>query len=162
MRFLSPSIEDIRTWGRCFGLYPGASATGSSQRSMALRLDGGLSAAVPLQDAGHAKKLCEACGLAIPESGRRPIDAFQVFKLGLTGYKFETSFRGAVKWFTNCNLQFVDDDRVLSVVSAETHLGSSITSSIEEVSLLVDKATEYELLSLPSERAFATAPSQFH
>ena len=164
MRFLIPSIEDIRTWGRCFSLYPGATATGSDDRNMKLRADGGLSAAIPLQGAAHARKLCETCGLVptIPESDRRPTDEFLVFRLGLTGYKFETSFRGAVKWFTNCNLQFLDDDNVLSVVSAETHLGSTITSSIEEVSRLVDKATVYELLSVPCERVFAPAASQFH
>jgi hypothetical protein len=164
MRFLSPSIEDIRAWGRCFSLYPGATATGSSERNMAPRADGALSAAIPLQGADHAKRLCETSGLAPTtlESDSRQIDEFQVFRLGLTGYKFETSFRGAVKWLTNCNLQCLDEDRVLSVLSAETYLGSSITSSIEEVSLLVDKATVYELLSVPSERVFASAASQFH
>ena len=163
MRFLPPSIDDIRTWGRCFSLYPGATATGASERSMKLRADGGLIAVIPLQGADHAKKLCETSGLisTIGDSDRRPIDEFQAFRLGLTGYKFETSFRGPVKWFTNCNLQRLDDDRVLSVLSAEAHLGSSITSSIEEVSLLVDKATVYELLSVPHEGVFAPAASQF-
>ena len=98
----------------------------------------------------------------IAEGGRRPVDDFRAFRLGLTGYKFETSFRGEVRWFTNCNLQCLDEDRVLSVLSAEAHLGSSITSSIEEVSLLVDKATAYELLSLPGEGIFAAPASQFH
>jgi len=165
MRFLPPSKEDIRNWGRCFSLYPGATATGSSERNMPPRADGGLSAAIPLlQGADHAKRLCDASGLipTVPASDRRPIDEFKVFRLGLTGYKFETSFRGPVKWFTNCNLQCLDEDRVLSIVSAEAHLGSSITCSIEEVSLLVDKATVYELLSVPDERVFATAELQFH
>ncbi len=164
MRFLLPSKEDIRTWGRCFSLYPGATATGSSERNMPPRADGGLRAAIPLQGADHAKRLCDESGLVptIPESDSRRIDEFQVFRLGLTGYKFETSFRGAVKWFTNCNLQCLDEDRVLSVLSAENHLGSWVTSDIEEVSLLVDKATVYELLSAPSEPVFVSAASQFH
>lgn len=164
MRFLSPSTEDIRTWGRCFSLYLGATATGSSERNMKPRADGGLSAAIPLQGAEHANRLCDKSGLVstISESDRRRIDGFQIYRLGLTGYKFETSFRGAVKWFTNCNLQCVDEDRVLSLLSAETYLGSWITSNIEEVSLLVDEATVYELLSAPGEQVFASAASQFH
>jgi len=142
MRFLAPTKEEIRTWGRCFSLYPGATATGSSESNLRPRADGGLSAAIPLHDADHARRLCEAARLDPTNQGggRRHIDAFRVFKLGLTGYKFETSFRGPVKWFTNCNLQLVEEDTVLSAVSAETYLGSAITSDIEEVGLLVDKA----------------------
>jgi hypothetical protein len=142
MRFLAPTKEEIRTWGRCFSLFPGATATGSSESNLRPRADGGLSAAVPLQDADHAKRLCEAARVDPTNQGggRRQIGEFRVFKLGLVGYKFETSFRGSVKWFTNCNLQLVEEDNVLSVVSAETYLGSAITSDIEEVGLLVDKA----------------------
>ena len=142
MRFLAPTKEEIRTWGRCLSLYPGATATGSSESNLRPRADGGLSAAIPLQNADHARRLCEAARLdpTNPAGVRRQIDEFQVFKLGLIGYKFETSFRGSVKWFTNCNLQLVEEDSVLSIVSAETYLGSAITSDIEEVGQLVDKA----------------------
>ena len=153
MRFLAPSVDEIQTWGRRFGLYPGATATGSTDSSLAPLPDGGLSAAIPLQDADHARRMCEAAGLD-PGSPEREIDAFQTFKLGLTGYKFETSFRGAVKWLTNCNLLFLEDDRVLSLISAEAYLGSSITSSIEEVGLLVDKVIVTESPFVPSGQAF--------
>jgi hypothetical protein len=142
MRFLAPSPEEIRAWARCFSFFPGATATGSGESNLQPRADGGLSAAIPLQDADHARRLCQAARLdpTNQETCWREIDEFRIFKLGLTGYKFETSFRGPVKWFTNCNLQLVEEDSVLSVVSAETYLGSSITSSIEEVGLLVEKA----------------------
>ena len=125
MRFLAPSVEEIRTWGRRFGSYPGATATGSSERNMEPLADGGLSAAIPLEDAAHVKRLCETVGLdpATQEDDSRHTDRFQVFELGLTGYKFETSFRGAAKWFTNCNLQLREEDRVLGLISAETYLG---------------------------------------
>jgi hypothetical protein len=121
--------------------YPGATATGSSERNLQPLADGGLSAAIPLYDADHARRLCDAAGLEPTslESARREVGDFDVIKLGLTGYKFETSFRGAVKWFTNCNLLLLEDDRIFSLVSAETYLGSSITGSIAEVGLLVDK-----------------------
>ncbi len=92
-----------------------------------------------------------------PDSDRRQIDKFQVFKLGLTGYKFETSFHGPVRWFTNCNLQFREEDRVLSLISAETYLGSSITSSIEEVGLLVDKVIVHQSPFVASEPILASA-----
>jgi hypothetical protein len=156
MRFLAPSVEEIRTWGRCFGLYPGATATGSTDSSLSPLPDGGLSAAIPLQDADHARRVCEAAGLD-PAGPEREIDAFQAFKLGLTGYKFETSFRGAVKWFTNCNLLLLEDDRVLSLISAETYLGSSITGSIEEVGLFVDKVIVTDSPFVPSRQAFSSA-----
>ncbi len=91
MRFLAPSVEEIRTWGRCFSLYPGATATGSSDSNLEPLTDGGLSAAIPLQGADHARRLCEAAWLD-PASPEREIDAFQTFKLGLTG----TNLKGAV------------------------------------------------------------------
>ncbi len=151
MRFLAPSTEDIRTWGRCFSAYPGATATGSSEKNLQPLADGGLSAAVPLHDADHARRLCDSAGLEPTrlESARREVGDFDVFKLGLTCYKFETSFRGAVKWFTNCNLLLLEVDRVFSLVSAETYLGSSITGSIEEVGLLVDKVMVADSLFVP-------------
>lgn len=154
MRFLAPSVEEIQIWGRCFGLYPGATATGSSERNLRPRADGGLTAAIPLEDAGRVKRLCETIGLDPTEleSDRGQIPAF---KLGLTGYKFETSFRGAVKWFTNWNLQSLEDDRVFRLVSSEAYLGSSITSSIEEAGHLVDNVIACELPFVPDPRVFA-------
>ena len=156
MRFLAPSTEDIRTWSRCLSAYPGATATGSTEKNLQPLSDGGLSAAIPLRDPDHARRLCDAVGLEAPvlESERRGIDECSVFKLGLTGYKFETSFRGSVKWFTNCNLLLLEDDRVVSLVSAETHLGSSITSSIEEVGLLVDKVIAADSPLVPAGQVF--------
>ena len=155
MRFLAPSVEEIQTWGRCFGLYPGATATGSAGVNLAPQPDGGLSAAIPLHDADHARRLCETSGLD-PASREREIDAFAIFKLRLTGYKFETSFRGSVKWFTNCNLLFLEDDHVLSLPSAETYLGSSSTSTIEEAGLLVDKVIIAEPGVVPGGQVFAS------
>jgi hypothetical protein len=154
MRFLAPSIEDIQIWGRCFGLYPGATATGSSERNLHPRADGGLTAAIPLQDASRVERLCQTIGLDLAglESDTRQLPAF---KLGLTGYKFETSFRGAVKWFTNWNLQSLEDDRVFRLISSETYLGSSITSSIEEAGHLVDSVIACESPFVPRHQVFA-------
>jgi len=133
MRFLAPSKDDIRKWDRCFNKYRGATATGPLA-------DGGLTAAVPLQATNHVKQLWETARFddANPESDDK-IEKFQVFKLAVKGYKFETSFRGQVKWFTNCNMQLLKDDGSLCVISAETYFGSTVTSSIDEVCLLVDK-----------------------
>jgi len=157
MRFLAPSMDEIRTWGRCFGLHPGATATGSSEGNFQPRTDGGLTAAIPLQDASRVKRLCETVGLdpADLESDGRQTDEFRAFRLGLTGYKFETSFRGAVLWFTNWNLQSLEDDRVFSLISSETYLGSSITSSIEEAGHLVDRVIACESPFVPDQQVFA-------
>jgi len=157
MRFLAPSTEEIRTWGRCFGFYPGATARGSSERSLRPRADGGLNAAIPLQDACRVKRLCDTARLDPTKLGsdRRQIDKFRAFKLGLTGYKFETSFRGAVKWFTIWNLQSLEEDHLVSLISAEAYLGCSITSSIEEAGLLVDKVIACESPLVPNEQVFA-------
>jgi hypothetical protein len=157
MRFLAPSVEEIRAWGRCFDMYPGATATGSSESNLHPLADGGLSAAIPLQDAGRVRRLCDTAGLAPRnlESDGSPIDRFQAVKLGLTGYKFETSFRGAVKWLTTWNLQFLEEVRVFSLISAEAYLGSSITSSIDEVSPLVDKLIGCEPPCVPNQQVFA-------
>jgi hypothetical protein len=157
MRFLAPSVDEIRAWGRCFDTYPGATATGSSEINLQPLADGGLSAAIPLPDARHVRRLCDVAGLdpRSLESGRSPIDRFQAVKLGLTGYKFETSFRGAVKWLTTWNLQFLEEVRVFSLVSAEAYLGSSITDGIEEVSPLVDKLIGCEPPPLPNQHFFA-------
>ena len=156
MRFLAPSKEDIRTWGRCLSAYPGATATGSTEKNLQPLLDGGLSAAIPLGDPEHAQRLCHAIGLdpTGPKGDTRDVEGATLFKLGLTGYKFETSFRGPVKWFTNCNLLLLEDHRVFSLVSAETYLGSSITSSIEEVGLLVDKVIAADPPLVPVGRVF--------
>lgn len=157
MRFLAPSKEEIQTWGRCFALYPGATATGSSERNLQPHADGGLTAAIPLQDASHVKRLCDTARLDPTnlESDRRENDKFRTFKLSLTGYKFETSFRGAVKWFTIWNLQPLEEDRVVSLIPAEAYLGCSITSSIEEAGLLADRVIACESPLVPNEQVFA-------
>ena len=156
MRFLAPSMEEIRTWGRCFALYSGATATGSSERNLP-HADGGLTAAIPLQDASRVKRLCDTARLDPTnlESDRRQIDKFRTFKLAVSGYKFETSFRGAVKWFTIWNLQSLEEDHLVSLISAEAYLGCSITSSIEEAGLLVDRVIACELPFVPNEQVFA-------
>jgi hypothetical protein len=101
--------------------------------------------------------LCDTAGFdpTCLESDRRRIDRLQAVKLGLTGYKFETSFRGAVKWLTTWNLQFREEVRVLSLISAEAYLGSSITNSIEEVAPLVDKVIACEPPLVPNQQVFA-------
>lgn len=156
MRFLAPSADEIRAWGRCFDPYPGATATGKRSNLQPLA-DGGLSAAIPLPDVRRVKTLCDTAGFdpTCLESDRRRIDRLQAVKLGLTGYKFETSFRGAVKWLTTWNLQFLEEVRVFSLISAEAYLGSSITNSIEEVAPLVDKVIACEPPLIPNQQVFA-------
>jgi hypothetical protein len=157
MRFLAPSPDEIRAWGHCFDMYPGATATGSSESNLRPLSDGGLSAAIPLEDARRVKRLCDTAGLDPTnlDSDGSPINRFQAVKLGVTGYKFETSFRGAVKWLTTWNLQFLEEVRVFSLISAEAYLGSSITSSVEEVSPLVDKLIGCESPLVPNQQVFA-------
>ena len=157
MRFLAPSAEEIRAWGHCFNSYPGATATGKNGSKLQPQADGGLSAAIPLPDVRRVKTLCDRAGLdpMSLESDRRRIDRLQAVKLGLTGYKFETSFRGAVKWLTTWNLQFLEEVRVFSLISAEAYLGSSITNSIEEVAPLVDKVIACEPPLVPDQQVFA-------
>src|SRR5271166_2594967 len=157
MRFLAPSTDDIRTWGCCFKLYSGATATGSSESNLEPLTDGGLSATIPLEGTDQVKQLFLMARLdqVNPQGDWCKIDECHTLKLSLTGYKFETSFRGTVKWFINCNVQFIKEDGVLRVISAEPYVGSAITSDIEEVGLLVDKVMAYRGTFVHAEQGLA-------
>jgi hypothetical protein len=145
MRFLAPAKDDIRIWDRCFKRYPGATATGPLA-------DGALTAAVPIRAANHVKRVWEAARVddTNPENDSQS-DKLQVFKLALKGYKFEASFRGPVKWFAICNVQMLKDDDTLPIVSAETYLDSAVTSSIEEICILLDRMVVQERPFVPTQ-----------
>jgi len=147
MRFLAPSKDDIRSWDRCFKRYPEATATGPVA-------DGALTAAVPIQAANQ--RLWETARVDDTELENDDQGDNFHFKLAIKGYKFETSFRGQVCWFTIYNVQLVKDDDMLRVILAETYLDSAVTSSIEGICLLVDKLMVQEWPLVPTQQIDAS------
>jgi hypothetical protein len=144
MRFLAPSMDDILIWDRCFKRYPGATATGPLA-------DGALTAAIPYQTADYVKLPGETASfddMTLETDDQS--DKLQIFKFAFKGYKFETCFRGPVKWFTICNVQFLKDDDTLRVISSETYLDCAVTSSIEEICLLLNKLMGQEWSFIPT------------